>query len=297
VTESLGSLVLLFSGASVAGFFGALLGIGGGLFIVPLLILVLHLPMKTAVAASIVSVIATSNAGGSRYVDQGITNLKLAMFLELFTTLGALLGGFLALYLPEWLMLLLFSLLMINMAYSSFRTRNLDDERIGSGYYALAPQDRLCRTLDLRGTYHDQAAGLDVAYRVTGSVPGAAVSFLAGIASGMLGVGGGVLKVSAMNRYMNVPMKVAVATSKLMIGVTAAVSSALFYFAGLISFPLVGPIALGTTCGATLGSRLMNHLRSSVLKRVLVVLVLYMAYSMIAKALQMRFNLVLPHLG
>jgi uncharacterized protein len=295
MSGNLATIALLFSGASVAGFFGALLGIGGGLFIVPLLVLILHLPMKIAVAASIVSVIATSNAGGSRYVEQGITNLKVAMFLEMFTTVGALAGGVLALYLQEWLMLLLFAALMLNMAYSAFKTRNLDDERIAAGTFAASPQDRVCKALDLRGSYYDQAAGREVPYVVTGSGIGSAVSLLAGIASGLLGVGGGVLKVSAMNRYMNIPMKVAVATSKLMIGVTAAVSSTLFFFSGVIHFGLVGPIALGTTCGATLGSRLMNRLRSVVLKRILTVLVLYMAYSMTAKALQMRFGIVLPY--
>jgi uncharacterized membrane protein YfcA len=151
--------------------------------------------------------------------------------------------------------------------------------------------------LGLRGTYYDQAAKQEVAYVVNGTGIGATVSFLAGVASGMLGVGGGVLKVSAMNRYMNIPMKVAVGTSKLMIGVTAAVSSTLFYMAGAIQFALVGPIALGTTMGATGGTMVMNRIKSVVLKRILTVLVVYMAYSMIAKALQMRFGIALPHLG
>jgi uncharacterized membrane protein YfcA len=297
VGDTLSSVLLLFSGATVAGFFGALLGIGGGLFIVPMLVLGLHVPMKTAVAASIVSVIATSNAGGSRYVEQGITNLKVAMFLEVFTTVGALAGAVLALYLREWVMLLLFAALMLNMAYSSFKTRHLDDGRIADGTFVTCPQDRVCKALGLHGSYYDQAAEREVPYVVTGAGVGAAVSALAGVASGLLGVGGGVLKVSAMNRYMNIPMKVSVATSKLMIGVTAAVSSMLFFFAGLINFGLVAPIALGTTCGATIGSRVMNHMKSAALKWILTVLVLYMAYSMVTKALQLRFGITPPHLG
>lgn len=296
MNESIGLIAVLFAGAVVAGFFGALLGIGGGMFIVPMLVLILHVPMKTAVAASIVSVIATSNAGGSRYVEQGITNLKLAMFLEVFTTAGALAGGLLALYLHEWLMLLLFAALMLNMAYGSFKTRKLDDERIAAGAFATKAQDRLCRALDLRGSYYDEAAEREVPYLVTGSAAGSVISLLAGMTSGMLGVGGGVLKVSAMNRHMNVPMKVAVATSKLMIGITAAVSSTVFLVAGVIPFPLVGPIALGTTCGATVGSRVMNRLSSGLLKRALAALVLYIAYTMTAKALRMRFGIELPHL-
>jgi len=242
-------------------------------------------------------VIATSNAGGSRYVEQHITNLKVAMFLEVFTTLGALVGSVMALYMQEWAMLLLFSALLLNMAYSAFVTRKLDDRRIATGEFATAPQDRVSRALGLRGTYFDQAANRRVDYVVNGTGVGSLISFLAGVASGMLGVGGGVLKVSAMNRYMNIPMKVAVGTSKLMIGVTAAVSSTLFYMAGAIQFALVGPIAIGTTMGATGGTMVMNRVKSIVLKRVLTVLVIYMAYSMIAKALQLRFGIVLPHVG
>jgi len=294
---SFSTVALLFLGATVAGFFGSLLGIGGGLFIVPMIVLGFHLPMKVAVAASIVSVIATSNAGGSRYVEQHITNLKVAMFLEVFTTLGALVGSVMALYMQEWAMLLLFSALLLNMAYSAFVTRKLDDRRIATGEFATAPQDRVSRALGLRGTYFDQAANRRVDYVVNGTGVGSLISFLAGVASGMLGVGGGVLKVSAMNRYMNIPMKVAVGTSKLMIGVTAAVSSTLFYMAGAIQFALVGPIAIGTTMGATGGTMVMNRVKSIVLKRVLTVLVIYMAYSMIAKALQLRFGIVLPHVG
>lgn len=297
MTGGVYEIALLFGGATIAGFFGSLLGIGGGLFIVPMLVLILHLPMKYAVAASIVSVIATSNAGGSRYVEQGITNLKVAMFLEIFTTVGAIVGAILALYLQEWIMLLVFAALLLNMAYGAYSTRKLDDQRIAAGTFMDCEQDNLSRRLQLEGSYYDQSAHRKVDYVVTGSTIGAGVSLLAGIASGMLGVGGGVLKVSAMNRYMNIPMKVAVATSKLMIGVTAAVSAALFYFAGTIHFGLVGPIALGTTCGATVGTHVMNRLSSVALKRILIVLVVYMAYAMAAKALQMRFGIVLPNLG
>jgi uncharacterized membrane protein YfcA len=291
------TVALLFAGASVAGFFGALLGIGGGLFMVPMMVLIFHLPMKMAVAASIVAVIATSNAGGSRYVEGRIANLRLAMVLEVFTTVGALAGAALALYVQEWVLLLLFSALLLNMAANAYATRKLDDQRIAAGTFATARQDRVSKWLNLHGSYFDQAAGRDVPYVVKGFGIGAAVSALAGMASGMLGVGGGVLKVSAMNRYMNVPMKVAVGTSKLMIGITAAVSSTLFFMAGMIQFALVGPIALGTTFGATGGARIMNRLKSAVLKRILTVLIFYMAYSMIAKALAMRFGIHLPNVG
>jgi uncharacterized protein len=287
----------LFGGAIIAGIFGALLGIGGGLFIVPIMVLGFHLPMRTAVAASIVSVIATSNAGGSSYVDKRIANLKLGMFLEIFTTLGALAGAALALHLSEWLMLILFAALLLYMAYGSFTTRNLDDQRIAAGSFSQNQNDRLANWLGLRGSYFDQSAKTLVEYEVGGTTLGALISLFAGVASGLLGVGGGVLKVSGMNRYMNVPMKVAVGTSKLMIGITAAVSSILFLQAGIVQVGLVGPVALGTTAGATLGTKIMNHLKSSRLKLIFTIVVVYMAYSMVAKALQEHWQVALPHLG
>ncbi len=292
------SFVLLLFGAScLAGLLGALLGVGGGIFLVPAMVLLFHLPMKIAVAASVVSVIATSNAGGSSYVDQRITNLRLGMFLEIFTTVGALSGSILALYLQDWTMQLIFSAMLGYMAYSAFSTRNLDDERIKAGGFAHARADRFSAWLQLRGDYYDEAAKRDVEYVVNGVPAGASVAYLAGIASGLLGVGGGVLKVSGMNRYMNVPMKAAVGTSKLMIGVTAAVSSILFFLAGLIHFLVVGPIAVGTTAGATVGTLIMNRLHSAWLKWLLAILMLYLAYEMLAKGLDLGFHVHLPSLG
>jgi uncharacterized protein len=287
----------LLGAAFVAGFFGALLGVGGGIFIVPALVLGFHLPMKIAVAASIVSVIATSNAGGSSYVDQRITNLHLAMFLEIFTTTGAVSGTILALFLHEWLISLIFAGLLAYMAYAAYSTRNLDDEKIASGSFARAKPDGIARYLELRGSYYDQAAEANVDYVVHGTPVGIVVAYLSGIVSGLLGVGGGVLKVSAMNRYMNVPMKVAVGTSKLMIGVTACVSSILFFMHGLIHFLVVAPVAVGTTLGATAGTMIMNRLHSAVLKWIFSGLMLYLAYEMFAKAVELGFGRHLPSLG
>ncbi len=286
-------LWLLFA-AGVAGFFGALLGVGGGIFIVPVMVLMFHLPMKIAVAASLVSVIATSNAGGSSYVDQHITNLRLGMFLEIATTVGALSGSVLALYLKDWLLLAIFALMLAYMGYASFTTRNVDDARIASNDFAKVRQDRLSAYLDLHGSYHDEAAGRTVDYVVAGAPMGTSVAYLAGLTSGLLGVGGGVLKVSAMNNYMNVPMKVAVGTSKLMIGVTAAVGSILFFMAGLIHFYIVAPVAVGTSVGATAGTMVMNRLHSALLKWMFATLIVYLAYGMFAKALLIRFSIHLP---
>jgi uncharacterized protein len=297
VEYSYSFVLWLFAVACLAGLLGALLGVGGGIFIVPAMVLIFHLPMKIAVAAGVVSVIATSNAGGSSYVEQRITNLRLGMFLEIFTTVGALSGSVLALYLRDWIMQIIFAAMLGYMAYAAFSTRDLDDQRIATGEFARARPDRFARRLKLRGDYYDEAAGKDVQYVVNGVPLGASIAYIAGVASGLLGVGGGVLKVSAMNRYMNVPMKAAVGTSKPMIGVTAAVSSILFFLAGLIHFTVVGPIAVGTTAGATAGTLIMNRLHSARLKSLFAFLMLYLAYEMLAKGLDTGFRFHLPALG
>ncbi len=297
MTYSVSFVLWLLGSACLAGFFGALLGVGGGIFIVPVMVLIFHLPIKIAVAASIVSVIATSNAGGSSYVDQRITNLRLGMFLEVATTIGAVSGSVLALYLKEWAMMLLFAALLLYMGVTAFLHRKVDDKRIAAGDYANAKPDRLSAFLGLNGSYYDQAARRRVDYVVTGTPVGSGICYLAGMASGLLGVGGGVIKVSAMNSHMNIPMKAAVGTSKLMIGVTAAVSSMLFFLAGLIHFYVVAPVAMGTTIGATIGTMIMNRLHSIWLKWLLALLMVYLSYGMLANALAMRFHVHLPNLG
>src|SRR5690348_7140126 len=157
MTYSYSFVLWLLGSAILAGFLGALLGVGGGIFIVPVMVLMFHLPIKIAVAASIVSVIATSNAGGSSYVDQRITNLRLGMFLEIATTIGALSGSVLALYLKEWAMMFLFAALLLYMGITAFRHRKVDDKRIASGDYAKTKPDRLSAFLRLDGSYHDRA--------------------------------------------------------------------------------------------------------------------------------------------
>ena len=194
-------------------------------------------------------------------------------------------------------MLLIFAAMLAYMSYAAFVTRNIDDKRIASNDFTNVRQDRLSAFLNLKGDYYDQAADRTVKYVITNAPLGAGISYLAGLASGLLGVGGGVLKVSAMNKYMNVPMKAAVGTSKLMIGVTAAVSSILFFLAGLIHFYVVAPIAIGTTLGATLGTMIMNHLHSAILKWLFAALMIYLSYGMLTKALSLRFGLHLPVLN
>ncbi len=297
IEVTLAFIAAAFAAAILAGFLGALFGIGGGMIIVPFLTAFMGIPIHEGIAISIVSVIATSNAGGSSYVDQRITNIQLAMFLEIATTAGALVGSFVALLLQSWELFLIFVVLLAYMAIASFKTRGTDEARIASDGFTRVKQDRLAKYFGLVGSYFDPSAGKDVQYVVTRASEGSLISSLAGVMSGLLGVGGGIIKVAAMNMFMNVPMKAAVATSKFMIGVTAATGALLFFLAGLVDPYVIAPVALGTTVGATVGTWVMPRVKSSVLKGAFAVLVIYLAYTMLVQGLALGFNIHFHNLG
>jgi uncharacterized membrane protein YfcA len=282
--------------AVFAGFLGALMGVGGGIIIVPILSIALGVPIHVAIAASVASVIATSNAGGSGYLEQKITNVRLAFFLEVFTTVGALAGSLIALVLDNDALFLLFGVMLLYLSIIVFRSRGSDEAKFAVNGFQTEPQDRATSYLNLKGSYHDAAEGRDVEYRVNGSLPGSLIAVFAGIGSGLLGIGGGVFKVSAMNKYMNVPLKVAVATSKFMIGVTAAVSAITYFAAGQLDYYVLAPVAIGTTVGATLGTMIMNRLKARSLKIIFTLIVLYLAYTMLARGLT-AWGIYLPILG
>ena len=297
VVVTLGFIIAALTAAIFAGFLGALFGIGGGMIIVPFLTAYLGIPIHEAIAISIVSVIATSNAGGSSYVEQRITNIELAMFLEVATTAGALIGSFIALLLESWELFLIFVVLLAYVAFASFKTRRIDEKRIAKEGFMKINQDRLSKYLSLAGTYYDANEKKDVPYLVTRAPEGSLISSLAGVVSGLLGVGGGIIKVAAMNIFMNVPMKAAVATSKFMIGVTAATGALLFFLAGLVDPYVIAPVALGTTLGATVGTWVMPRVKSSALKVAFGFLVIYLAYTMLAQGLALGFRIYLPGAG
>jgi uncharacterized membrane protein YfcA len=190
----------------------------------------------------------------------------------------------------------IFAMLLFYMGFVSLRTRSHDERSIASGEYGKQVADPLSQSLRLEGSYYDQAAKQEVQYHATKALPGSLIASLAGVGSGLLGIGGGVIKVAAMNSLMRIPMKAAVATSKFMIGVTAATSALVFLLAGAIDYVTVAPVALGTMLGATIGSATMNRLSSKFLKTVFAVLMLYLAYQMLAKGIQLGFDIQMPGL-
>lgn len=291
------NFTLIFAIAIFAGFFGALVGIGGGVILVPALTLVFKMPIHEAIAASIVSVIATSIAGARSYVEQKITNIRLGLFLEIATTFGALAGALVSVLLKEWVLSLIFGVLIFYMSLLSFFQKSRDEELMEQdAYNGPNHDDSLAESLSLKGYYYDQALGKNIYYNTTHTVKGSLVAMLAGAGSGLLGIGGGVIKVAAMNSFMRVPMKAAVATSKFMIGVTAATSAVIYLLACHINQYIVAPVAIGTIIGATLGSLAMNRLHTKVIKVIFVLLMSYLGYEMLAHGIFQVLHVQLPGL-
>ena len=261
-----------------AGVLGSLVGVGGGIIVVPALSLLLGVDIRHAIAASIISVIATSSGAASAYVRERITNIRLAMLLEIATAAGALTGAFLAAYISgRWL----FILFGVILSYTSWSM--LQKKKTAS---TVLPRDPMADSLRLHGSYHDRALGQDVSYRVARTKLGLAVSYVAGTVSGLLGIGGGVLKVPVMNLAMGIPIKVCTATSNFMIGVTAAPSAAVYFMRGDVQPFVAAPVAVGVLLGAKLGSRLLGRLPNHVIRIAFVAVLLLSATQMLWKALR-----------
>jgi uncharacterized protein len=259
-------------GALAAGFLGSLTGLGGGIIVTPLLTLLCGVNIRYAMGASLVSVIATSSGAAAAYVKEGLSNMRAGMFLEIATTTGAVLGAAITLRLPTGIIAIVFGIVLLYSAIQSTRihTEVTTDDR---------PQDRVTRFLRMDSTY-PSLDGLK-SYRVH-SVPGGfGVSFGAGIVSGLLGIGGGALKVVAMDQVMRLPFKVSTTTSNFMIGVTAAASAGLYLKQGYVDPGLVMPVMLGVLLGALVGARVLPRTRSKYLRVIFAVAVTVLAVEMI----------------
>jgi len=278
----------------IAGFIGALMGIGGGIIIVPALTIIFNVPIKEAIAISIVTVVATSISGGSSYVEQRITNIRLAIFLETSTTIGAFIGALLVLIVSGQYLYIVFALLAFYLAVTQLLSVRREVKRTESNDFMSITQDKVSRYFHLRGDYFDESINHKVDYLVKNSILGWAVSFFAGLGSGLLGIGGGIFKVSVMNIFMNVPLKVAVATSKFMIGVTAATSAILYFVAGLLNLDYIAPAAIGTMLGATVGTAVMNKIKVKWLKVLFFLIMCYIGYNMLGKGLLLTIGVRLP---
>ncbi len=270
------------------GVLGALLGTGGGVFLVPLLILGLGVPTHFAIGTSIVSVIATSSAVASANVERGTANMRLGMTLEVGTTLGAICGALVAHLLAPQALEAIFGIILLPIAVLMWRGVR-EDNASANAVHGAKPTVTTVNTPValgfLGGQYTDPVEG-NVAYRMLHLPWGLAISYCAGAISGLLGIGGGVMKVPALHLACGVPMKAAAATSNFMIGVTAAASVFLYYGSGEIRPVLTASVVLGVLMGSALGSYLNRYLRSSMLSRLFSVLLVLVAIQMIVRSIR-----------
>lgn len=239
--------LLIGIGSFLAGFLGSLTGLGGGVVIVPLLTLVFGIDIRYAIGASLVSVIATSSGAAAAYVREGYSNIRIGMFLEIATTIGALVGAFLAGMLATSLIAVIFGLVLL---YSAYLAAVPKQESIGDG-----KPDRLATFLRLDGDYPTATGRQN--YHAHGIPGGFSLMFVAGVLSGLLGIGSGAVKVLAMDQIMRLPFKVSTTTSNFMIGVTAAASAGVYLSRGYIEPGLVMPVLLGVLAGSLLGARVL----------------------------------------
>ncbi|HEY7678174.1 MAG TPA: sulfite exporter TauE/SafE family protein [Candidatus Methylomirabilis sp.] len=272
--EPLTFFLALFAGSVAAGALGALLGSGGGVIIVPMLTLMAGLNIHYAIGASIVSVIATSSGAAATYVRDQITNIRLGMFLEMATTTGAVIGALVAGLLPGRILSIVFGLVLGHAAWTMIRSP-FEDVPAGVAGSPLATR------LRLHGVYYDPALRRRVGYRLTGVPQGFGVMWLAGVISGLLGIGSGVFKVIAMDIMMRAPMKVSTTTSNFMIGVTAAASAGIYFLRGDIHPFIAAPVALGVLLGTMVGTQLLLRLHGGVIRKVFLVLLVVVAAQMI----------------
>ncbi len=265
-----------------AGILGGMLGMAAGIFVVPALTLVFGIDIRYAVGASLVSVIACSCGSAASAMENRLTNVRLAILLEIATTLGALTGVVLAGIFPSSALYLLFSVILLISAHQMFRKRK--HSRFGEDLES--PPGRWAASLRLNSSYPEPILNQEIAYTVTRVWLGMILMYGAGAVSSLLGIGSGVLKVPAMDSALRLPIKVSSATSNFMIGVTAAASAGIYYVRGDILPKVAAPVALGSICGAYLGAKILMRTSNDRIRALFIVVLLALAAKMFLAAIQ-----------
>ena len=267
---------LICTGSFLAGFLGSLTGLGGGIIVVPMLTILFGVDIHYAAGASLISVIATSSGAASAYIKEGYSNIRIGMFLEMATTIGAIIGASLASILSASIIYIIFAIVLIYSVVNSFISKsNKEIASIGNKY---------AKFFRLNGTY-PVSKGVEE-YSVQRIPLGFGVSSFAGIVSGLLGIGGGVIKVLAMDRIMKVPFKVSATTSNFMIGVTAAASAGIYLKNGYINAAVVMPVMLGVLGGAFTGAKILHLTSSKMLRIIFTIIMIIMAFEMLRNGLK-----------
>jgi uncharacterized membrane protein YfcA len=261
-----------------AGTVGAVLGLGGGILLVPILTIFFGVDLHYAMGASIISVIATSSGAAAAYLRTGLSNVRIGFFLAMATISGALTGALLMNVVPvRWLELIL----GLALSYSVVATIQQINVELPRG----VPHDWVAMRFGLEGVYYDRRLGEEVKYHATHVGRGFAAMYGAGVLSGLLGIGSGAFKVLAMDTFMRLPMKVSTATSNFMIGITAAASAGIYFTRGDIHPLIVAPVVIGVLVGAYLGTAVMARMRNTTVRRAFLPVVIYLALSMVLRGL------------
>lgn len=270
------TLLLIFLTSVFAGFVGAMMGVGGGIILVPVLVSQLDVPLRLAVGASMVAVVATSNAASANYIMGGFTNLRLGILLAMVTIVGAIIGVLIGKIAGDRLVTGIFSIVLLFSAWGMYRKTKDQVISPGSG-------GKLETTLMLSGQFTNPNNGLIVRYGVKNIVVGMALMLIAGIASGLLGIGGGIIQVPIMDTIMSIPIKGAVGTSNFMMGLTSAAGSLAFFVMGEIHPLVAGPVTIGVFFGSLLGSKVMPYVKDSKIRHIFVFMLVILALEMAIK--------------
>ncbi|HEY7974620.1 MAG TPA: TSUP family transporter [Ktedonobacterales bacterium] len=273
---SFGVFLLVALGSVVAGVVGSLVGLGGGVLVVPLLTIAFGVSPEIAVGVSIISVIATSSGAASAYVRDHITNLRVGMFLEIATTIGAILGAFLAIIIAPGLLFVIFGVVLLVSAIPLLI-------KIGEEIPQGVRNDRWAERLALASSYRDDKLGRTIDYQVAHVPTGFGMMAVAGILSGLLGIGSGTFKVLAMDTAMRLPMKVSTTTSNFMIGVTAAASAGIYFQRGDMNPLYAAPVALGVLIGATGGAKTLARFSNTTIRKIFVPILIAIAIEMLIR--------------
>ncbi|MEK5053140.1 sulfite exporter TauE/SafE family protein [Niallia sp. FSL K6-0212] len=278
------TFILLLFICIFAGLLGSILGIGGGIILTPVLTLGFGFDIHHAIGASIISVIATSSGSAVAYLRDRMLNIRVAMFLEIATTVGAIIGAILVGILSPTLMFILFGSFLLYSAINMVQKL-----RSGEEVLKKAQPDYLSDRLKLNNTYYDKSLKTQIDYQVEKVPAGFSVMFGAGLASGLLGIGSGAFKVMALDTFMKMPLKPSSATSNLMMGVTAATSATVLFFNGSILPEVAAPVAIGVLIGSTIGAKVMQILPAKWIRIIFIPLLCYIGAQMILEGFGVKF--------
>jgi uncharacterized membrane protein YfcA len=270
------TLLILLVASILIGIIGSMLGIGGGIFLIPIMTLGLAIDIKVAAATSLVTIIVTSSTSASGYLKDGFVNVGLGMFLEMFTVTGAIIGAVLVVYLRPDIIEVIFGIVLI---YAAFYMRLSKDVACRS-----VTKDSAVKRSRFTGRFYDRSSDQTLEYDVKDLPKGAGASFVAGNLSGLIGVGGGIVMVPAMNLWMGVPMKAASATSTFILGVTAVASALVYLSNGLMAPVITAVAAIGIFIGAMLGTRTMPKITGGALRTVFSITIIAIAVLMFLRA-------------